>query len=310
MDDFQGKRVFVSGGAGVIGSILVEKLLDAGAKIFVGDIKPRPKHWPKEVVYWHGDLNQITPKELLDFAPEYYFHLAATFQRSTETPDFWTENYQHNVRLSHYLLNILKDCESLQRIVFASSYLIYDPLNYLTQMHLPKCFLLSENSPINPRNLCGVGKLLHERELEFLHTKSSVSARIFRVYGKNSRDIISRWIQSLIKGEPITVYAKEGSFDFIYADDVAEGLLRLALSSFRGHVNLGRGSSRRIEAVLLALRKHFPAMKVIEENSAILYENSEADITLFKQITHWEPEYTLRRGIEELVKFYRAQDRA
>ncbi len=307
MEEFRGKRVFISGGAGVIGSILVGKLHEVGAKIYVGDLKPRPKNWGEDITYRQGDLNEISPKELLDFSPEYYFHLAATFERTAESPEFWTENFHHNILLSHYLLNILKDCAALQRIVFASSYLVYEPLTYLTQLHLPKCFLLSENSPINPRNLCGASKLLHERELAFLHTKSSVSARIFRVYGKNSRDIISRWIQSLIKGETITVFAKEGSFDFVYADDVAEGLLRLAVTTFRGHVNLGRGSSRRIEAVLTALRKHFPKMKTVEETSPILFENSEADMTLFKQITGWEPEYTLRKGIEELVKFYRAK---
>lgn len=299
MDNFKGIRVFVSGGAGVIGSVLVEKLHQAGAKLLVGDLKSPPKNLPKDVSYWHGDLNNITSKELMDFAPQIYFHLAATFERTEETPEFWKENYHHNIQLSHHLIDILKDCASLQRIVFASSYLIYDPLQYLNKS---KSVLLGESSSINPRNLCGMAKLLHEKELEFIHSKSSVSARIFRVYGKNSRDIISRWIQCLRRGETITVYGKEGSFDYILADDVAEGLMRLSKTDYIGHINLGTGSSRKIKEVLDILHQHFPDMKTKEENSPIQYENSAADMSLFKQVAGWQPQHTLEKGIDSIME--------
>ena len=60
----------------------------------------------------------------------------------------------------------------------------------------------------------------------------SVSARIFRVYGRGSRDVVSRWIRSLTQAPdlPLTVFRKEGRFDYVYAGDVAEGLLRLGAS--------------------------------------------------------------------------------
>jgi carbamoyl-phosphate synthase large subunit len=280
----------------------VEKLLDLGAQILVGDLKAKPQNWSGEIFYRKGDLNEISTKELLDFSPQYYFHLAATFERTDETPEFWAENFHHNILLSHHLMNILKDCSDLERIVFASSYLIYDPSLYLFKSPQTSNIPLNENSSINPRNLCGTAKLLHERDLEFLHHKSSVSARIFRVYGKRSRDIISRWIQSLMKGETLTVYAKEGSFDYIFADDVAEGLLRLALTTFNGHVNLGTGTPRRVEEILAILHRHFPNMKTKEEKSSILYENSTADMTLFKQLTNWLPEHSLESGIAEIIK--------
>jgi carbamoyl-phosphate synthase large subunit len=79
------KKVFISGGAGVIGVELVKLLDEKGAIIFVGDLQDRPTSFRENILYRKGDLNSI-PKEVLDeFQPEYFFHLAATFERSEET---------------------------------------------------------------------------------------------------------------------------------------------------------------------------------------------------------------------------------
>ncbi len=111
----EGKRVFVSGGAGVIGQEMVRKLIDRGAIVFVGDIKPCPNSFPPAVRYRQGDLNTLTRSELEMFAPEIFIHLAATFERSTETYEFWEENYIHNIKLSHHLMSIAKVLPSLKK---------------------------------------------------------------------------------------------------------------------------------------------------------------------------------------------------
>src|SRR5690242_16502072 len=113
----QGKRVFVSGGAGVIGCEMIPRLLDRGATVLVGDLKPRPASFPPEVQYRRGDLNTMCQAEMEAFAPEVFIHLAATFERSTESYGFWEENFWHNVRLSHHLMTIAKDLPSLRRVV-------------------------------------------------------------------------------------------------------------------------------------------------------------------------------------------------
>ena len=56
---WKNKRVFVTGGAGVIGSSLVQHLFKQGAILFVGDLKPRPMSWHKNILYRQGDLNEI-----------------------------------------------------------------------------------------------------------------------------------------------------------------------------------------------------------------------------------------------------------
>lgn len=307
---FKGKRVFISGGAGVIGTALVERLYEMGAILYVGDIKPRPENWPSEIIYRQGDLNFISKGELDISAPEYFFHLAATFERSVETYDFWDENYQHNIKLSHHLMTCLKDSISLRKVIFASSYLIYNPDLYNFSEPALKPIRLCENEHIYPRNLTGVAKLLHEIELRFLSDFSHagftmVAARIYRVYGKNSRDVISRWIRSLLNGETITVYNKEGMFDYIYAGDVAEGLLKLAGSQVTGIINLGREHSRRVEEVLTALKVHFPDMKFTEVEADIPYEASEADMSRFKELIGWVPKRDIEEMIPELLKYER-----
>ena len=103
-------RVFVSGGAGVIGVELVQKLVNQGCRVFVGDIKPRPSAFPKSVLYRRGDLNTMSRHEFDAFAPDVFIHLAATFERSAEAYEFWDENFSHNVQLSHHLMTLAKDC--------------------------------------------------------------------------------------------------------------------------------------------------------------------------------------------------------
>lgn len=306
------RRIFISGGAGVIGTALVELLLKEGAQILVGDLKPCPPHWIGKVRYRQGDLNTLTTGEVLDFDPEIFFHLAATFERSEETYPFFEENFCHNIQLSHHLISCLAGSQHLKKVVFASSYLIYDPALYQFSTPQSSCVPLHEESPIYPRNICGAAKLFHELELRFLTSffkekQSFVSARIFRVYGRHSRDVISRWVRAAMKGEELIVYGSEGKFDYIFADDVAEGLLRLAKTEFSGVVNLGSGHSRSIQDVVDILKGTFPALRIKQIPASLSFEASQADMALFKQLTNWLPRHTLEQGIPQLIAFERTQ---
>jgi carbamoyl-phosphate synthase large subunit len=302
-----GKRIFVSGGSGVIGRELVDRLCSQGAIVFVGDLKPRPVDWPESIIYRQGDLNHISKDELLSFRPKYFFHLAATFERAIETYEFWEENFHHNIKLSNHLMSLLKECSTLKKVIFASSYLIYDPALYSSDKQQKAPRRLNEQDVIYPRNLTGVAKLLHEIELQFLNEFKGeafigISARIFRSYGKHSRDIISRWIRALLKGETIEVYRKETLLDYIYAGDVAEGLVKLVCGKDEeGVVNLGSGKARRISEVLEVLNKHFPNMKTKQVGSDTSFEASEADMTKFRNITGWTPTTMLEETIPMII---------
>ena len=303
-----GKRVFVSGGNGVIGKELVELLHSQGAELLVGDLKPRPRWWSADIRYRQGDLNEITAGELDDFAPEYFFHLAATFERSVESYEFWYENHRHNMQLGAHLMTLLKDSAHLRKVVNCSSYLVYDPELYSFDKPAETAFSLREDAAVFPRNLTGMAKLYHEIELRFLNgfkrdSYKSVSARIYRSYGKHSRDIVSRWIRMLLAGEALTVYKPEGLFDYVYAGDVAEGLVRLAAcDEAEGVFNLATGKAQRVSDILAALKTHFPDMRTVNEDVDIPYEASEANMDRFESLIGWKPTRRLADVIPMMIE--------
>lgn len=304
-------RIFISGGAGVVGRELVARLLARGAELFVGDRKACPSEWVGLLRYWQGDLNYIDPALLKEFDPDIFFHLAATFERSEESFCFFEENAHHNVRLSHYLLSCLSTARSLKRVIFASSYLIYDPALYLFSKEPELVIPLKEDSAVAPRNICGAAKYFHERELLFFShfpescSFSFVAARIFRVCGKGSQDIISRWVRAALEGEPITLYRPEGRFDYIFAGDVADGLMRLADSAFCGVVNLGSGRSRAVQDVVDILKYHFPDLQVTCAPSQLPYEASQASVDTLAAALRWQPKSSLEQAIAEIIAYER-----
>jgi len=312
--NYNGKRVFVSGASGVIGREMIPILVQNGAIVMACDLQPMPKEYPAEVCFRRGDLNFISQQELDSFNPEIFIHLAATFERSQETYEHWEENFLHNIRLSNHLMTLMRNVKGLKRVVFPSSYLIYEKSLYSFDSEPLKQVNLKETDPISPRNLTGMAKLAHEVELDFLrHFKNdnftSVSVRIFRGYGKNSRDVISRWVRDLMHGKKIFVYRPEGVFDYIYARDSAKGLLKLGLSGYEGVINLGTGRSRRVAELVEILRKHFPNMISEEVASDIPFEASQADLTELRKAINWVPEEDLETTIPDIIAFEKSREK-
>lgn len=291
----------------MIGKELVAMLSGQGANVRVVDMMERPGEFAPEVQYFRNDLSQHS-QFLFRFEPEYVFHLAADFERSEETEEFWESNYKNNVQASHNLIKELKDKASLKKIIFASSYLIYDKSLY---HNTRSTNLLNEDAKIEPRNLTGLAKLQTEMDLEFLskvgrNKFSQASARIYRVYGKGSRDIISRWVRAILRGQEICVFDPGNRFDYIYAGDVAEGLLRMCTNKITGTYNLGFGQARAIHEVVDILKKELGQFKVKETNDSIFKESSQADMGKMKNDLGWTPQTSLEEGIHTLIAHEKA----
>ncbi len=117
--DFKNKKVIVTGGAGVIGTALIKKLLERGALVRCFDIAPKPKNFPDVAEYSQRDLSELNPFEFTSYDPDAVFHSAATFERTEEDPDFWEFNFTNNVLLSHKVIDASRFCKNLKKFIFS-----------------------------------------------------------------------------------------------------------------------------------------------------------------------------------------------
>ncbi|MDA8171767.1 MAG: NAD(P)-dependent oxidoreductase [Nitrospiraceae bacterium] len=309
MGTLEGKRVLVTGGSGVIGRELLQRLASKGARVLSADRLPLP-FAIEGAASLQMDLADHNLKELADFDPQIIFHLAAAFERSEETPDFWPVNWHDNILLSHRMVELASKLPNLESFIFASSYLVYAPDLYLSSEY-GQIRLLKESDPKAPRNLCGAAKFYTESELQFLKTylKPSVrvvNARIYRVYGRGSKDVISRWVRAALSGWKIELYNKQNKFDYIFAGEVAEGLVNLCESQkAEGAVNLASGRARAVEEVISIINRVLPGNKfeVLDTGSRQRFESSCADLSRLVEFTGWKPAVHLETGIKLIADY-------
>jgi nucleoside-diphosphate-sugar epimerase len=302
---FKDKKVLVTGGAGVIGQELIAMLKEQGAAIRCIDLQEKPRT-VDGVEYFRLDLADPDGQFLFRFEPEYVFHLAADFERSEEQLEFWESNFRNNVLASHYLIREAVRSKALKKFIFASSYLVYDKRQYQDVRRIHR---LREDARILPRNLCGAAKLQTEMDLEFLSRHNHkpfdfAAARIFRVYGRGSRDVLSRWVNDILDGNRIVVFSENNRFDLIFSRDVAAGLLKLAETrNATGIFNLGTGRAPAISEAVAILKKSLPSVDIKRIDKVIFPESSCADISRLKSTLRWQPEIDLEAGIREIIEF-------
>ncbi|MBF0343201.1 MAG: NAD-dependent epimerase/dehydratase family protein [Nitrospirae bacterium] len=304
------KRVLVTGGAGVIGRQLLSLLAEDGANVLSIDRMPLDNAALNGVIHIKCDIASNSIEAIKDFAPEVVFHLAAAFERSSESPGFWNRNWQDNTRLSHLMVELAGQSSSLKVFVFASSYLIYSNELYMHSEKNPATRYLTEDDMVSPRNITGASKYYTERELKFVTDVVNpalryINARIYRVFGCGSKDVISRWIRMALQGQIVEVYNKENGFDFIYAADVALGLYQLACcQEARGVVNLGSGVLTTISDVLDILKTEV-GLEYIDKGTVEPIERSCANLSRLKELTGWTPSLSVNEGIRRVIEYER-----
>lgn len=313
IEALRGQRVVVTGGAGVIATELLAQLSAAGAEVLSVDRLPVAAP-PPGVRHLVADLAEDDLDPIAAFRPRYLLHLAATFERSVESPEFWAQNWADNVVATHRLVDVAAAMPEMASFVFASSYLIYDPSQYMTAAPAPEAVALRESDRIGSRNLCGAAKLYGEAELQFAEEVRRVpfrivNARIFRVYGRGSRDVVSRWVRAALNGEPIDVYHPENRFDYVFSGDVAEGLMRMAAEpGARGVLNLATGRSRPVADVIRAVAQATGTTLTVREQAVDEpFEASCAELSALRAALGWTPPNTLEEGVERLVAFERSR---
>lgn len=282
-------KVLVTGSSGRIGGYLVKLL--GGHTLMLID---------KNSGF---DLSKEPMNDLVEFEPDIIFHLAASFERTDESPEFLITNYYDNMKASLRLNQAIAKMKNVKKVVFASSYLVYNPMRYLSSDTMSTLYPMDEDcSTHTQRNLCGAAKIYTENELNFIQRNINKDmklchARIFRVYGENGHEFISRCADWKKLGVAVDIWKSENRFDFIHAEDVAKALYHLGFSECDGIYNVGSGESHSIQQVIDAIGCK---VRKVPAPDGELYESSCADISKIKA-TGWEPKITFKEGIKRVL---------
>jgi UDP-glucuronate decarboxylase len=172
-------------------------------------------------------------------------------------------------------------------------------------------------NPIGIRSCYDEGKRCAETLFFDYHRQHNLSikvARIFNTYGPrmhpNDGRVVSNFIVQALKGEDITIYG-DGlqTRSFCYVDDLIDGFIRLMASpdDVTGPINLGNPGEFTIKQ--LAER----VIEMVGGKSAIVFEplpqddpkQRRPDITIAKNILHWEPKINLENGLDKTIAHFR-----
>ena len=255
----QGELVLVTGGAGFIGSHVVDHLVSNGFRVLVIDDFSSGK--PANLARWLADSRvEIIQASIANgiFAcladatrrqgpVDRIIHLAALVSvvYSIQNPlDDVRVNYAGTVNVMEYARY-----ERVKKVVFASSSAVYSDA-----AELP----VHESSACLPLSPYGIDKLASENLLNCyakIHGVNSASLRFFNVYGPRQdpsspySGVISIFADRARKAQPLTVYGDgEQTRDFVYVGDVVRAVVSACLSKIPGHVvaNIGTGSATTI----------------------------------------------------------------
>jgi len=272
------KKVVVTGGAGFIGSHLVDRLVEANLEVIVLDnlstgkkenINPKAK-------FIKCDISKDRP--LLD-GVDTVFHLAATpqVQYSIDNP---TDN--NNLHSLINMLNVSKK-SGVKRFIFSSSSAVYGN---------PKYTPIDENHPINPLSPYALHKLIGEQYCKLysdIYNLDTVCLRYFNAYGDRMpntgayRSVISVFKEQQDKNQPLNIVNDgEQKRDFIHVEDIIQANLLCAkhTDSFKGSIyNVGTGDAYTVNEIadMFGGEKQYSEKRIepkcsIAENSKIRLE--------------------------------------
>jgi len=300
------KYILVTGGAGFIGSHLVEKLLEHGFFVKILDNFSTGKlenliHLDQnKIEIIKGDVSQI--EDVINAAQnvQAIYHEAAlvSVPLSIQNPQL---NFQINSLGSFNVFEAARRL-AIPKVIYASSAAVYG-----TNQHLP----LKETETCEPLSPYALEKYYTEQlaRLYFhLYGISSVGLRYFNVFGERQdpsspySGVISIFVEKLSKGEQITVFGDgEQTRDFIYVKDVVEAnILALQYREKSAHIfNVGTQSTTSLNQLLSTLQKQLNLLTTphyLESRSGDI-RYSCANISRLKEILHWKPEYSLQEGL-------------
>ncbi|XP_059294852.1 UDP-glucuronic acid decarboxylase 2-like [Lycium ferocissimum] len=306
----KGLRIVVTGGAGFVGSHLVDRLIARGDSVIVVDNFFTGR---KENVMHHFgnprfELIRHDVVEPLLLEVDQIYHLACP-----ASPVHYKHNPVKTIKTNVVgTLNMLGLAKRVgARFLLTSTSEVYgDPLE-----HPQKETYWGNVNPIGVRSCYDEGKRTAETLTMDYHRGAGVEvriARIFNTYGPrmciDDGRVVSNFVAQALRKEPLTVYGdgkQTRSFQFV--SDLVEGLMRLMEGEHVGPFNLGNPG----EFTMLELAK--VVQETIDPNAQIEHRpNTEddphkrkPDISRAKELLGWEPKVALRKGLPMMVQDFR-----
>jgi len=310
-------KVLVAGGAGFIGSHIVDKLLEAGAEVTVldnlysGQMENIEQHKKNRNFHFvKGDVRDFKLVRSVVKNVEAVFNEAAVVSvpRSVENPLLASDV---NINGALNLLKASLD-SGVKRFVQASSASVYGD----TEM-LP----LAENMPSKPISPYAVSELAAEnyaRVFCSVYGLETVCLRYFNVYGPRQTysaysGATTIFVNQLLRNQPPTINGDgEQTRDFVYVEDVvAANMLALAGRNVLGEVfNIATGKATTINKLVRTLQKTMGKTRlkpVHKEPRPGDIRHSYASIEKARRILGYEPVFTLEKGLGKLAEWYKAK---
>lgn len=306
----KGKRIVVTGGAGFVGSHLVDRLMERGDSVIVVDNFFTGR---KENVMHHFgnprfELIRHDVVEPLLLEVDQIYHLACP-----ASPVHYKFNPVKTIKTNVVgTLNMLGLAKRVgARFLLTSTSEVYgDPLQH------PQVETYWGNvNPIGVRSCYDEGKRTAETLTMDYHRGAEVEvriARIFNTYGPrmciDDGRVVSNFVAQALRKEPMTVYGDgKQTRSFQYVSDLVEGLMRLMEGEHVGPFNLGNpGEFTMLELAKVVQETIDPDAKIEHRpNTEDDPHKRKPDITKAKEQLGWEPKVSLRKGLPLMVKDFR-----
>ncbi|MDI6701160.1 MAG: SDR family NAD(P)-dependent oxidoreductase [bacterium] len=302
-------RILVTGGAGFIGSNLVDRLVEKKEEVFIVDdlSSGDERNINKNSKFFKCDISdkESLKKVFKEVKPEIIFHLAAQIdvRISTEEPE---RDAKINIIGTINILDLMKEVNSKKIIFSSSGGAIYG------EVDKP----VGENYEKNPESCYGISKYAGEYYIKFFSKNYGYDYTILRygnVYGerqsvKGEAGVVAIFINRIIKNLECTLYGYGKMYrDYVYVQDIVEANV-LSLEKGKNKIyNVGTGKSKSVLEVFESIRKHFPSYSLepkFEDKRKGEIVKSLLDSSLIRK--DYDLDFTdFDEGIEKTVKYFK-----